>query len=283
MTKLLMPLKYFVAVAELESFTAAAHRYDVSQSAISQQIKSLEEEIGTALFLRSRKSVKLTEAGEVFFRKTKGLLPELDQAISETRNAVGIFETKETITIGNLLKYKDVVGEDVLESFKNEYPNIRLKSTDKISENLNIMIDDSTVEHKGYRKADLNEDYLCLAVSKNNAVGRRSVIELDQVCKLPMTMTRGVAKRVKSISSLCDVPMAKSLEEGVDSITHRRGLLLGRLSELCDESKNIAVVRVEDGGKPYVLTEALFYSDPLSEAELTFVSYIKNKKNLLKI
>ena len=60
---LLKQMKYFVSIVENNSFTEAAEKYFVSQSAISQQIKSLEMELGVELILRGNRSFTLTSAG----------------------------------------------------------------------------------------------------------------------------------------------------------------------------------------------------------------------------
>jgi LysR family transcriptional regulator, cyn operon transcriptional activator len=73
-------LRYFASVAETENFTRAAERLGVSQPSVSQQIKDLEELLGTPLFARLGKRVRLTEAGEAFARHADLVLKKLDQA-----------------------------------------------------------------------------------------------------------------------------------------------------------------------------------------------------------
>ncbi|MCK6550297.1 LysR substrate-binding domain-containing protein [Myxococcota bacterium] len=73
-------LRYFLAVAETSSFTRAAARMNIAQPSISQQIKDLEHELGTPLFDRLGKSVRLTEAGQTFRAHAERVLLEVDQA-----------------------------------------------------------------------------------------------------------------------------------------------------------------------------------------------------------
>lgn len=79
-------LQYFIEVTDTGSFTQAANRLYITQPAISRIIKSLEEELGCTLFIRSRKKLVLTEEGEVVYQHAKNieeqyemLLAELDQ------------------------------------------------------------------------------------------------------------------------------------------------------------------------------------------------------------
>ena len=64
-------LKYFIAVAEYQSFTKAANQYYISQTAITQQIQALEEAMDVRLIDRSRRPIALTPAGNVFFQEAK--------------------------------------------------------------------------------------------------------------------------------------------------------------------------------------------------------------------
>lgn len=67
---MLKQLKYFQSVVRLGSFSAAAEENFISQSAISQQVQSLERELGFALLVRKNRSFSLTPAGEYFYRKS---------------------------------------------------------------------------------------------------------------------------------------------------------------------------------------------------------------------
>jgi DNA-binding transcriptional LysR family regulator len=80
-------MRYFVAVAEELSFSRAAKRLNVSQPPLSMQIKSMEQELGASLFARTRRSVKLTHAGEVLLRHARQALEQLDRAGEMTRRA----------------------------------------------------------------------------------------------------------------------------------------------------------------------------------------------------
>lgn len=82
---LMQQIKYFVAVVECRSFTEAAERCFITQSAISQQIKSLEQELGgVKLILREKRKFELTTAGEYFYRRCVVLLEDFRRLQQET-------------------------------------------------------------------------------------------------------------------------------------------------------------------------------------------------------
>jgi DNA-binding transcriptional LysR family regulator len=81
-------LRYFVAVAEELSFTAASHRLRVAQPSLSQQIRDLERELGAALFARTSRRVELTAAGAAFLEHARAMLAQAGQAAEQVR-AIG--------------------------------------------------------------------------------------------------------------------------------------------------------------------------------------------------
>ena len=81
-------LRYFTTLARERNFTRAAEHLNVSQPPLSQQIKALEIELGTLLFVRTSRRVDLTAAGQVFLTHATAILDRVEQACAQTR-AVG--------------------------------------------------------------------------------------------------------------------------------------------------------------------------------------------------
>src|SRR5438034_6595022 len=82
-------IRAFVAIAEAGTFTAGAARVHVTQAAISMQIRQLEIETGTRLFVRAPRRVILTEAGENLLERARVILREHDAALDELAELTG--------------------------------------------------------------------------------------------------------------------------------------------------------------------------------------------------
>ncbi|MBO0815068.1 MAG: LysR family transcriptional regulator, partial [Actinobacteria bacterium] len=83
-------LRYFVAVADAGTFTHAAERMFIAQPTLSQQIRRLEELVGTPLLQRQRGGVRLTEAGAVLLEESRAVLALIERGLSRTRQAAGL-------------------------------------------------------------------------------------------------------------------------------------------------------------------------------------------------
>ena len=83
-------LRYFVALADAGSFTRAAERMFAAQPTLSQQIRRLEEIIGTPLLQRRRDGLRLTKAGAVLLDASRAVLSLVDQEVNRTRQAAGL-------------------------------------------------------------------------------------------------------------------------------------------------------------------------------------------------
>ena len=115
-------LRYFISVAESGSFTKAAMNHYVSQTAVTQQIHSLEEHIGTKLLDRNSRPVSLTPAGKVFLKEAREILGKMDAALLRTREASTGLEGE--LRLGYTKGYEHSDLPKYLRSFHREYPNV---------------------------------------------------------------------------------------------------------------------------------------------------------------
>jgi DNA-binding transcriptional LysR family regulator len=118
-------LRYFVAVAEELSFTRAADRLHIGQPPLSQQVQALEEEIGAILFDRSRRSIRLTEAGRIFLEDAYRVLAMAASA-AETARRVEKGEVGQ-LKIGFIKSTAFTpVFPRIINTYRTRYPNVKL-------------------------------------------------------------------------------------------------------------------------------------------------------------
>ncbi|MDD6211752.1 MAG: LysR family transcriptional regulator [Clostridiales bacterium] len=115
-------LKYFVSVGECRSFSKAAEQNFISQTAITQQIKALENTMGTTLVERGKRPVELTPAGRVFMQEAKAILERMELAVKRTHAAKDGLEG--SIRIGYTKGYECSSFPGKLREFHKKYPNV---------------------------------------------------------------------------------------------------------------------------------------------------------------
>ena len=115
-------IKYFQSVVKNQSFTKAAEENFISQSAISQQIQVLENDLGVKLLHRGRKKFSLTPAGEFFYKKTLVLINDFDRICLETlKIAKG---DNQKISVGYLRHYNGNEIKETVAEFNQKFPEI---------------------------------------------------------------------------------------------------------------------------------------------------------------
>ncbi len=118
-------LEYFLAVAKELNFTKAAESMFVSQTAVTQQIKVLEEQLGVNLFERTKRRVALTPAGKVFQNEATDILNRMDLAMLRTREVSSGFTG--SLNIGFTLGIGNTEVSERIQAFHQKYPNISMK------------------------------------------------------------------------------------------------------------------------------------------------------------
>lgn len=134
----LRSLNYFTVVAEELNFTRAAQRLNMSQPPLSNQIKNLEEELETPLFIRGGRSLRLTEAGKLLYRRAAQLLDLAEQTREEVASlAMGL---SGTMCLGSVAGLAPFLAARWMAGFREEYPLVCFEivngSSDDISDQI---------------------------------------------------------------------------------------------------------------------------------------------------
>jgi len=188
-------LRYFVAVAELLNFTKAAAQLRVAQPALSRQIRDLEDFLGTSLFDRGPRAVKLTEAGRIFLPEAKAVLARAEDATKAVRAITGGGHGQ--IHIGYAPSPTVELLPCALHAFQGMAPNVRVVLHDLSSEemirglrdgklDLCLMVHVSEKTLRGLKFEPLREYPICVAMSPNHPLAKKKEITLKQIATEPL-------------------------------------------------------------------------------------------------
>lgn len=120
----LRQIRYFIAVAEERSFTAAARRLNLSQPPLSQQIQALEAALGAQLLHRTSRRVELTQAGEALLTRARAIQLQVKLAEDEVRSiGAGLIGSLDVGATGSILRGRLA---DLLAAYRKEAPAVKM-------------------------------------------------------------------------------------------------------------------------------------------------------------
>lgn len=189
-------LRYFVAIAESGSITAAAKKLFLSQPPLSMQMKQLEKELGCVLFLRGAREIQLTEAGKLLYNRAKSLL-EL-RRVTEEELAACADGTSGTIRLGMISSVGSSLLPQWLAVFHTKHPDIRFSvyeaDTYRILEKLHqdrieMALVRSPFSAEGIQRIPLRSESL-IAVGHRSFFADATSISLRQLAEQPLIVYR---------------------------------------------------------------------------------------------
>ena len=178
-------LRYFVTVAEELNITRAAEKLHMSQPPLSAQMKILEEELDTVLFVRGKRHLKLTESGQLLYRRAKEILSLAEKTQSEVQSmGEGM---RGTISIGLVEGMAPDIAAEWFAGFIAKYPNIRFRildgSTDDLLEKMrtgliSLAVITSPCDHSLLHSFHVGEERIAALINKTHPL---AVKEGDEI------------------------------------------------------------------------------------------------------
>lgn len=186
----LQQMRYVVAVAETLSFTRAAERCHVVQSALSHQVARLEQELGARLFDRTSRRVRLTPAGAALLPAARQCLAAAEHAVAEVAAVAG--EIRGRLAVGVIPTVAAVDIPDALREFRARYPHVRIGLRVGASDELveRVSRDDldvallglpETARPKGVRSYELARDQLVAVVAPSHPLAEAHEVDLRRL------------------------------------------------------------------------------------------------------
>jgi LysR family transcriptional activator of glutamate synthase operon len=181
-------VQYFLSIVEKGSFSSAADYNYVSQSTLSKKIIALEEELGITLFDRSKRNVKLTEAGESFLGHAQRLNDTYKSMVDDLKEFK--FEG-ESLAIGTIPVVTEYGITGLIAGFRQHYPHINISMQELDGMNILPALEDhrfdiaftrqNYLDHDKYDSFLVINDIFKVIVSKNNPLASRSSIQLKEL------------------------------------------------------------------------------------------------------
>lgn len=189
----LRQIEYLQAVVECGNFYLAAEQCHVSQSAISQQIKKLEDELGLKLLDRHNRTFSLTPAGEHFYRKSLVISGDIKQMVRETKKIAD--QDHATLRIGYYKGYSGLELSQAIALFSEKYPTVDIKIMVGSHEELYYAMEDHSIDlalndqrrafSDAYHNVILSESQIFIEISSKNPLSKLDRLEPSDLKNTP--------------------------------------------------------------------------------------------------
>lgn len=181
-------LEYLVAVADLGHFGQAAARCNVSQSALSLQLRKLEDELGIQLIERTSRRVVVAPAGQSLVERARGILRARQEMLDDAAQEGG--QMPAAITLGLIPTIAPYLIGPMLKAMKQKHPGTDLRLVEDITQNLvqgtargelDGAIIATDTDDSLIAETTLGEDELLLAVSVNHPLAEHTIVKPEQL------------------------------------------------------------------------------------------------------
>lgn len=213
--------KVFYTVAKNKHMTKASKELHISQPAISQSIKKLEEQLGGTLFLRSNKGMELTEEGKMFYDYLKGAIELIKNAENDFTSFKDL--SKGEVKIGCSTTLTKLLLLDPLKKFHRDYPNINIQIKNDLTSNLIndlklgkldfVIFNESGIKEKNLnleKIAELKQGFIY-----NPDFFNDEIEDLDDLNKYPLILQKEESnsrKMLEYITTLNEVKLIPKME-----------------------------------------------------------------------
>jgi len=188
-------LRYFIKAAELMNFTKAAEALYVSQPTLSVQIHQLEEELGTELFTKVGRNIRLTESGKVFLARALQAVRVIEEGSREVDAIKGIL--RGHLSIASLPLYGSRLMVSWVSAFNESHPNVNISVKAIPSEDIEEGIIAGTIDlgltflppvHNELSSKQLFKDEIVIVTSTKHELANKKNLVMSDLHRLQMAL-----------------------------------------------------------------------------------------------
>lgn len=261
-------IRAFLAVARIGNFTRAASELHVSQSALTVQIKQLEESLGVTLFDRGKRGAGLTSAGKDVLNPLESILIATEAVVGRTRELTSL--RRGIVTMAILPSLGSQMVPRAIWKFTQRYPGIVVRIRDIVSEKIIEAVKKEEVDFgigcklrldRGLEFSRLKTDKLCAFVVKSHDLAKQDAITLQDLSSYPLIVTA----RDSSVRTI--------LEQALEQL--RRPIVIAYETNYMSSALGLA----KEGLGVAILPEAAVAMDPTGDTHcLVITNPILNRK-----
>ncbi|EFF78619.1 LysR family transcriptional regulator [Achromobacter piechaudii] len=239
-------LRYFVVTAEAQHFTRAAEILGMAQPPLSQQIRQLEQEVGTPLFDRTGRGVVLNDAGRAFLACAQDILQRAQAAVQTAQRAARGEVGELALGFTESASFNGVVTE-VIRQYRQRYPDVAMTLSQGDSETLVAQLRDGAIDaafvrppfalEGGLSFTQLTEEPLVVALPLGHPLARRK-----RLAPKDLTQERFILYSRKSGYGLSADIMAACRQHGLNPLIGQRAPQLSSAVNLVAAGMGVAVV-----------------------------------------
>lgn len=187
----LKQFKYFVEIVEAGSYSRAAEKLYIAQSALSRQIKELEDELQTPLLTRDARQFELTPAGQLFYERGKRILEDIDDTLVQARQvgkgAQGVIRLQHSSSVILTPRISKALSDAL-----DQHPGVTLDVSMLPSENQTLEIEEGRVDigllrlptlrrHPHIQVREIGSESLMVAVARDSPLAARDDVALSEL------------------------------------------------------------------------------------------------------
>lgn len=189
-------IRAFLAVARVGNFTRAASELHVSQSALTVQIRQLEESLGVTLFDRGKRFAALTQVGKDVLVPLEKILVDTEALVSRTRELTSL--RRGLVTMAVLPSIAAQIMPKAIRKFTKLYPGIEVRIKDIVAERIIEAVKKEDVDFgigsrlrpdRELKSRSLQIDRLCAFVPKGHPLARQPSVTLYELIACPLIVT----------------------------------------------------------------------------------------------
>jgi LysR family hydrogen peroxide-inducible transcriptional activator len=282
-------LRYVCAVAETGSFSRAAERCDVAQPSLSQQVLKLEEDLGTKLFDRLGRSVRLTEAGRAFVPRARSILEQMDAARSSVADKAA--DVRGSVTAGVIPTIAPYLMPAYVAGFTRKYADAKLRvveeTTPILVEGLRDLAIDVAIlalplRHKDLKLFPIRTEPLFAALPKSHRYAGARALSLKELRGESFVMLRdGHCFRDLSIARCTHARITPNVAFESGQFRSLLGMVaagvgVSLVPEMAiDRSAGCRYVRLSDTRATRTIVAAVLRGRSFSRVQQAFISEIR--------